>query len=184
MEVVQLEAAANQSQTRLLSRLGLLIARSCISAWIGAAILFVIVGIIEVTHSGFDATTKDSLVSLRFPAFYLFGSSLLCVGWIGTWFATDCRVVTGTQRKILLLLIAAMLMLMAVDYLWIYLPLLQMITPPGQTKTAIFANYHEASKKINLVGLVLGLATAMILNWPLTTTSMADSTKPKKPTGD
>ena len=55
---------------------------------------------------------------------------------------------------------------MAADYIWIYQPLLDMVTPPGAVKPASFTAYHEASKYVNLLGLTLCLVASVALNWP------------------
>ena len=151
----------------LLQRFGLFLARSCISAWVGAAALFVVVGIIEVTRGGFDSATKDSLVVLRFPAFYVFGVALVSIGWIGTWLAGSSSDLSGKCRIGAITVLSLILALMIVDYFWIYLPLAQMVTPPGQSKPANFVQYHQASKWINLVGLKLCFVAIGLLNWPV-----------------
>lgn len=160
-----MEVTASANAPRLVSRLALLLARFTTSAWIGAASLFVVVSILEVTNSGFDATTKDTLVALRFPMFYLFGVGLILAGWLGTLVAGS-RELSLVRRRAVLLLLAMVLLLMFVDYLWIYQPLLQLVEPPGQTKPPSFARYHDASKKINLIGLSVCSVAVLLLNWP------------------
>ena len=46
------------------------------------------------------------------------------------------------------LLIVAFAM-MIVDYVWIYTPLVEMITPPGKARPSQFVDYHNGSKWIN-----------------------------------
>ena len=75
---------SDEIPTRFLPRMGLFLARFSTSAWIGAATLFVVVGVTEVTRGGFDSTTKDLLVTVRFPAFYVCGTGLVGVGWLYT----------------------------------------------------------------------------------------------------
>ena len=157
---------ANANPMGFLSRVGLFLARFCTSAWVGAASLFVIVGVTEVTRGGFDSTTKDLLVSVRFPAFYFCGTVLLSVAWLGAWIAGNSDVFPRRRRWISLVLLVVILVAMWVDYVWIYQPLLQMVTPPGQAKPASFAHYHEASKRMNLAGLTLCLVATWIVNWP------------------
>ena len=53
------------------------------------------------------------------------------------------------------------------DYLWVYSPLAEMITPPGSSRHGGFVGFHEASKIINLIQLGLCLTAALIANWPL-----------------
>lgn len=164
----------NQPVT-LIQKTGSFIAKFCISAWVGAAVLFVVVGILEVTRGGFDSATKDSLVIIRFPAFYVFGFTLITAAWIGIFVAGCTNEVCAKKRGILLGLLSVVLILMVVDYIWIYRPLAQMVTPPGQSKPANFTAYHEASKWINLAGLFVCSLAVWLLNWPTKAPSCAPS---------
>jgi hypothetical protein len=159
--------ASNETRVGYRPRIGLFLARFCTSAWIGAATLFVIVGVKEVTRAGFDSATKDALVAVRFPAYYVCGAVLICVGWLGTWVASHSANFPKLRRISSLLLLSLVLSLMFADYIWIYQPLLQMVTPPGQAKPASFMTLHEASKWMNLVELMLCLVAATLLNWPV-----------------
>jgi hypothetical protein len=150
----------------LVARVGLFLARFCLSAWIGAATLFVIVGVTEVTRGQFDLKTKDVLVAIRFPAFYTCGVTLVTLGVLGTWVAGNSTVFTRKRRISTLVLLVIVLSSMAVDYFSIYQPLLQMVTPPGQPKTSRFVTYHSASKWINLMGLFVCLIATVLVNWP------------------
>lgn len=161
-----MELESYHNRTSVLPRWGLFLARFCTSAWIGAATLFVIVGITEVTRAGFDSVTKDSLVSVRFPAFYFCGAVLVSIAWLGTFLAGKSTELPTRSRVATLMLLSFVLAAMAVDYVWIYQPLLQMVTPPGQAKPASFGSYHAASKWINLVGLAVCLVAATLVNWP------------------
>ena len=160
------ERTDNQAARGYAARFGLFLARFCITAWIGAAALFVIVGITEVTQSGFDSTTKDRLVSVRFPAFYACGATLVSAGWLGAFAARDPISFPSNRRIVTLAILAIVLVTMLADYFWIYQALLKMVTPPGQAKPSSFRDYHEASKWINLAGLVLCLVASVLVNWP------------------
>ena len=162
-------------------RFGLFLARSCTAAWIGAASLFVVVGVMEVTRGGFDSTTKDLLVAIRFPSYYTFGTVLVSLAIIGTWFAGNTPPLSRTRRTASMGLLIGALGLMAADYVWIYSPLLQMVTPPGRGRPSGFAQYHEASKWINFAGLFLCCVPAWLLNWPLARSHALDSTAPADP---
>lgn len=146
--------------------LGLFLARFCSSAWIGAAALFVVVGVREVTRSGFDSTTKDTLVAIRFPAFYLCGLILVSFALIGTWLAGNRQELSKGRRIVATLALIVVLALMFVDYVWIYLPLLRLVTPPGQPRDTNFIWYHEASKWINFAGLAFCLIASLLVNLP------------------
>lgn len=144
----------------------LFIARFCSSAWIGGATLFVIVGVREVTRGGFDAVTKDVLVTLRFPVFYLAGAILIGSAFLATLLLGGSNILTAGRKRIATLSLLAVLMVMAADYVFIYKPLVAMVTPPGSEKTKQFKQYHDASKYVNLFGLSLTLLAASLLNWP------------------
>ena len=144
----------------------LFIARFCSSAWLGAATLFVIVGILEVTHGDFDAATKDTLVAIRFPAYYVTGAILVGAAWLGTCLAARDAELTSRRRTVALFSLLAVLAVMALDYRFVYQPLLAMVTPPGVEKAPAFTQYHQASKYVNLLGLTLCLVASVALNWP------------------
>lgn len=147
-------------------RVALFLARFCSSAWIGAATLFVVVGVHEVTRGGLDSTTKDILVGIRFPSYYLFGSILMSVGWLGACFAEFHPELPRRRRAFAILGFLAALALMYIDYSWIYSPLVKLVTPPGQAKPASFVQLHEASKYINCAGLAFTIVAAVALNLP------------------
>ena len=144
----------------------LFFARFCSSAWLGAATLFVIVGVREVTRGGFDSATKDTLVALRFPAYYLTGAFLVGAAWLATCLAAGHAELLNRRCTLAHVSLIACLAVMAADYIWIYLPLLDMVSPPGEVKPASFNAYHEASKYVNLLGLTLCLVASIALNWP------------------
>lgn len=147
-------------------RAALFLARFCSSAWIGAATLFVVVGILEVTRGGLDSTTKDILVAIRFPPFYVTGAILVGLAWIGACLADFQPELPRRRRAFAILALLTVLELMFVDYVWIYSPLAAMVIPPGQAKPSVFVAYHEASKYINLAGLIFAWIAAIALNWP------------------
>ena len=160
----------------------LFVARFCSSAWLGAATLFVIVGIREVTHGGFDAATKDTLVAIRFPMFYLTGVILVGAACLGTCLATKHAELSSRRRMVALLSLLAVLAVMALDYRFVYQPLLGMVTPPGVEKISAFTQYHQASKYVNLLGLSLCLVASVALNWPTRSTGIANKNqRPQNP---
>lgn len=146
----------------------LLIARLAISAWVGAAVLFVVVGVNEVIHPGFDTTVRDQLVLIRFPWFYCFGFSLLIVGWCGTLLTPPRGELTSRRKRVVSGLLLLALLLMALDFFAVYDPLVGMITPPGSTRPPEFTAYHRASMWVNLTQLLCSFAAAGLLNWPVT----------------
>ena len=149
-----------------MTRAALFLARICTSAWLGAATLFVIVAVLEVTHGRLDSMTRDVLVGLRFPPYYLTGATLVSLAWIGACIAEDHPELPRRRRAFAILALLTGLGLMAVDYFWIYSPLAAMLNPPGQARPAAFVRYHEASKYINFAGLFCTLVAAIALNCP------------------
>lgn len=129
-------------------------ARFATSAWVGAATLFVITSVVEVTDPRLDSTVRDVLVAVRFPAFYATGAVLLGTAWLATligrrWFSAVLLTIT--------------LGLMAVDYVAVYQPLVELVTPPGKPRTEAFQTYHRWSEGLNGVELLLSLVAALTL---------------------
>lgn len=141
------------------TKLGLAVARFSLSAWIGAAVLFVVVGVREVTTPEFTSEIKDRLVTLRFPAYYITGATLIAVATVATVLAS----LTSQSRGLRLLLIGLVLAgaVMAIDYVWIYSPLAEMVTPPGQPRTLGFVSLHHWSMRINTIHLLVCMAVAI-----------------------
>jgi hypothetical protein len=168
----------------MFSRLLVLWSRFAFSGWVMAAALFVVTGVREVTHAGFDSLVRDQLVTLRFPAYYAFGFTLVGSGLaamiLGYWLTkstTGCNQQgCGCIRWPAFLGLAA-LCLMSVDYVWVYLPLEEMITPPGKPRTPDFIALHKWSMYGNLVHVGLALLTAWCLCWP----SAQTASKPHSP---
>lgn len=145
-------------------RLLWIVLRFTFNAWVGAATLFVVTGVREVTSPLFDASTKNQLASLRFPAFYAFGFTLVLLGFISSvflWFLqSDRRRGLGA----IVALGVAALATMAFDYLHIYLPLDDLMAKPDARGLPEFQKLHEWSKYINFASLLLILIASGIAN--------------------
>jgi glucan phosphoethanolaminetransferase (alkaline phosphatase superfamily) len=146
-------------------RLGLTVARFASAAWVGAAVLFVITAVREVRHPLFDSATKDTLALLRFSAYYAFGFVLVSVALGATILALFGR---PKRRRIVAAawLLVLTLVLMAADFVAIYLPIVGMITPVGRARLAEFEGYHRASMIINASDVALCAIAALLLCWP------------------
>lgn len=142
----------------------LTITRFSLCAWVGAATLYVAVGIREVKNLE-DPVTVDELVALRFPAYYAFGFGLVAIALVAA-FLLRGDLLGRRRRQLVLALAAAALAMMIVDYLLIYQPLLDMIVPAGREKTAAFTSYHNASKYVNLADVGLCLIAAFVACLP------------------
>jgi hypothetical protein len=148
-------------------RLGLAVARLASAAWVGAAMLFVITAVREVRHPGFDSVTKDTLALLRFPAYYAFGFVVVSGALAGCVFGSMGRE-KGDRLRIVAAswLLGLVLVLMVVDFVAIYLPIVGMITPVGRARLTEFAGYHRASIAINVCDVGLCGIAAALLCWP------------------
>lgn len=129
-------------------------ARFATSAWVGAATLFVITTVLEVTEPRLESTVRDLLVTVRFPAFYVTGAVLLGTAWLAT---------LAARRWFSALLLTTVLGLMAGDYVAVYQPLAELVTPPGKPRTEAFQTYHRWSEGLNGAGLLLSLTAALTL---------------------
>ncbi len=147
-----------------MSRLALLIARFASSAWVGAAVLFVINGVQQATSGQFESMTTDQLVVLRFPAYYVMGFSLVGAAWVGS--AVSGEQLSFRRRGAVLGLFGLALVEMLFDYLVVYLPLAEMITPPGKARPQGFQTLHHWSKVINSIDVGLVLLGALLVCWP------------------
>lgn len=155
-------------------RVALMLSRFALSAWVGAAALFVVTSVSEQVNSGFDVATKDTLALVRFPSYYQFGFALVGAGLLGTLVAGLGGVISRLRTGLAGLLISGALALMAVDYYTIYQPIVRELTPVGKTRTAEFDRLHQASKKINEIDVMLSFAGALLVCWPRRAAACAD----------
>jgi len=61
------------------------------------------------------------------------------------------------------ILICLSLILMVVDYLFIFRPMMNMIDPPGSVRPAEFMSYHQYSEWINTAHALAATGAALIL---------------------
>jgi hypothetical protein len=144
----------------------LCLARLCVAAWVGAAVLFVIVAVREATFPSFTSEVKDHLAVLRFPAYYATGAALLGVAWLCTLAAIGHPQLPRRRGWIAAGLLTLVLVELAADYQWIYRPLAALVTPAGQPRTSEFVALHNWSTRVNLANVVLSLVAAGVLCWP------------------
>lgn len=140
--------------------------RFLVPAWVGAAGLFVVVGVLEITSPQFDSFVRDSLVAIRFPAYYVAGAGMLSLALLA---GVALSVSAGSSRRIQIgtVLVLIALIVMIVDYVWIFSPLLEMVTPPGKARGPEFEPYHRASESINSLMVLLSVVAAGLFCWPM-----------------
>jgi hypothetical protein len=163
---VTLRKLVLNQRIRVSMRFGLAVARLASAAWVGAAVLFVVIAVREVRHPGFDSATKDTLALLRFPAYYVGGFILVSVALAGTFVALLGRA-KGQLRAVAVAgwLLVLVLGLLVADYFAIYLPIVGMILPVGRARPEAFAVYHRASMMINFCDVALCALAAVLLCW-------------------
>lgn len=150
--------------------------RFSLSAWVGAATLFVVTGVREVTQTDFDAATKNLLAATRFPAYYAFGFSLVSTAAISSagLIAVDKE---RRRRKVTLFLLTVLsLVVMYVDHQHIYLPLEGMMLEPDGRLRPEFFTYHQWSKYINSFSVGTCLVASLIAACPRPASLSEDST--------
>ena len=146
----------------------LTMARFCVTAWVRAAVLFVITSVREVT-SDYQIVTSDIkniLTTIRFPSYYVMGFLLITVGAVSCGLYLKHPQGRSKRMGFCMMLLILALMTMLVDYVFVYLPLVEMITPPERAKPAGFEFYHNASKYINAFDIGLCLIAALLLCMP------------------
>lgn len=135
--------------------------RFCLSAWCGAAALFVSVALRPVRTPLFDSEMRAQLANMLFPGYYAAGTGLLLASLLGILFGNW----SGIRRLALLALTFCALTCLTVDYFTIYSPLAEMsrqVWMEHAAPSARFRNYHLASMGINSVMLLLCLSAAVV----------------------
>lgn len=161
-----------------MQRLCLTIARFALSAWIGAAALFVCTSISEQISSEFDSGVKNTLAAIRFPWYYGFGFGLVGTGL----YCGACGVRCSEHRVRWVVIVTSLVLalsLMWVDYFWIYSPLREIVTSPGAARDARFIELHRWSERINSVDVTLCLIAAIAVCWTENPRSL--TTNPEQP---
>lgn len=148
-------------------QIGLMLARFALSAWVGAAALFVINGVLLITSDAFDSVGRDHVALIRFPAYYVTGATLMFVTLAGLLAARGLPRISNRRWVTLFVITCVASVVMLADYLWIYSPLADMITPPGSARPQGFRTLHHASEAINTLQVGLCLTAALIINWPV-----------------
>ena len=163
----------------MIAKISVMFVRFALCLWVGAAVLFVITGVLEATTGNRHMTSGvlDVLVTVRFPPYYMMGWT--CLG-VTLFFGTIALISSTFFRKrlmVILLLSAIALITMVVDYQTIYTPLEKMVTPPGtKPRTMEFTEYHEHSKHINMFDVSLCLIAALLACYPIKEKQMQSKT--------
>lgn len=148
-----------------MQRLCLTIARFTLSAWIGAAALFVCTSITEQISPTISSDIKNALAAVRFPWYYGFGFGLVSTGLVCSAIGIRHADQRGRWNVVVGSLVLA-LILMVVDYMAIYTPLLEIVSQSTLARDARFVELHRWSERINSIDITLCLIAALATCWP------------------
>ena len=148
-----------------MQRVCLIIARVALSAWIGAAALFVVTSIAEQRSTAFGSDVKNVLATLRFPSYYCFGFALVGLGLAAGAIGVD-RLQNQRRWMSLVGCLALALVLMLVDYFAVYSPLYAIVTDPSGVRDARFLQLHRWSEQVNTIDVTLCAIAAVAACWP------------------
>lgn len=160
--------------------LAIAISRGAYSAWIGAACLFVVITLQDVQSPDLSSIEKARIAVQRFPVYYQFAFGLLVVGFVLSFAGANSR--RGRRSLLAQCLLALPLLVVTVDYFFIYLPLEEMTAATDDARPASFVSYHKASKWINAVQVLTTLVAAVVLCLPSDATTPQDSAAPASDT--
>ncbi len=146
------------------------LSRFAITAWVGAAALFVVTSIQEARSLKFDSVVKAELATLRFPTYYAFAFALVVAALV---FAVAAGKV---QSRVYLGLLIAALVLLVADYFFVYSPLQRMTASVEQAKPASFEQYHTAEMWVNAGGFIIWFIASLVACWPM---KLSDSSEPQ-----
>ncbi|MEO1999181.1 MAG: hypothetical protein ABGZ17_28375 [Planctomycetaceae bacterium] len=150
-----------------MQRIGITISRTATTAWAGAAVIFVLTAIREVTAPEFDSVVKSQLALLRFPIYYVMAAVCLSFGIAGASLALIAERRYRKQLLVFLGLAVTAAAMMVVDFMFIYRPLQEMTSILDRARPAEFHRYHQLSRTINAVDVGLCWLAAMVINWPV-----------------
>lgn len=144
----------------------LTISRFAVTAWVGAAALFIYVTVLQVRSPDLDSADKSVLAVLGFPAYYQFGFGLLLTALLAGLIARGHVAVRPWRMRLYLGLLILSLVVTVCDYAFIYRPLLEMTADVTEARPASFQTYHTASEWINTAQVSLSLLAALLIGWP------------------
>jgi hypothetical protein len=141
--------------------------RFLISAWIGAAVLFVVSLVKVITNEKLSSDIRDVIALINFPIFYLFGFVLVTVCFMMSTRVVKHYEVGKIRLKCFQILLFCSLLVMALDYFLVYTPMRQMIIESkGGARPDNFQLYHKISMYVSAAHLNLSFMAAILICWP------------------
>lgn len=148
-----------------MSNLFLFLTRFAITAWCGAAVIFVVITVLDIITGQFTSVILDQLILIRFPVYYCFTFVLLSTSLVSG--IASSLLLGGRKFKLFTVLVLVSLIIMVSDYFWIYLPLEEMLLPLGSPRPQQFSFYHRLTEALNIIALLIGLLASIVINWPM-----------------
>ena len=146
-------------------------ARFSLTAWIGAASMFVLLTVLEILSGQFNSIILDQLVLTRFPIFYSVTLVLLAMSWICgvvSWRLSISQNRTVRKKaKLFTILVSVSIIILVSDYFWVYKELEQMLIPLGSPRPQEFPFYHKLTESLNSAALLINLVASFVINWPI-----------------
>lgn len=151
-------------------KFSLTFARVLLAGWIGAASLFVVTSVSEQVSPDLDPVSKGTLALIRFPWYYTFGMTMLVFGLLFGLLGMGENVVRFARRVAFIMVTALAILVMAGDFLFVYLPLANLtkeeVAAEVVEHSPEFERYHEYSKSVNMLGLVLASVGTLLVCSP------------------
>lgn len=147
---------------------GVMLARWASSAWVGAAILVLVVGITEIQTAKLDPAARDRVILVRFPIYYTGGAILLTLAITGVLVAGYSPSLRRSTTRAAFLLLGLSFLGLILDYYLVYSTLADLMfsSPPGKPRSPTFQVFHRLSTVTNCFHLGLCLFASGMMNWP------------------
>ena len=138
---------------------GLFLARLASAMWLGAAFLFVATSVAEQTHPALPVPAKNLVAVIRFPWFYTIGAVFLSIALLSS--LAIRRPPRGVAVASVLLMAA--LVIMFLDYAFIFRPMREEIRANFLERTDRFQTLHSWSEGVNSFEYLLVLIATVLL---------------------
>ncbi len=140
------------------------VSRFCLTLWCGGAFLFVWLTVRDILSGQFESVVLDQLLLNHFAVFYYFSFGFLPVGSVCLG-AVVRHPRSSFHSRLGFGLAMGGLMVLLLDYFFVFSPLRDMLLPIGSPRPQGFRGYHRLSECLNALTFLLNLAAAALLNF-------------------
>lgn len=160
-------ASPDSARQSIVADFALAALRFVLSAWVGAAVLFVITSVAEQTSPNFGMETRDQLATVRFPLYYMFGFAVHALSLVAVvLFRMFSAAGQRGRANLLMMLVVISSAMIWYDHVNVYRPLQDLIIPAGQPRTEDFKRLHQLSAYLNSTHIFVMLVAASIAVLP------------------